>query len=92
MKNGRTQGHGEIQIGWRGPRSRLLRSLAGKVHGEMAQLWPSVRRNPRTRLAITPEGRERFAITFHDHVASAYQGRPEGLGGQTVKVLRPESR
>ena len=48
--------------------------------------------SPRTRLTITPEERERFAVTFHDHVASACQGRPEGHGGQIAKVLRPENR
>jgi len=34
------------------------------------------------------EEREPFAITFHAHVASAYQGRADGHGCQTGKVPR----
>lgn len=39
-----------------------------------------------------PEERERFAITFYDHVASAHQGRPEGYGARPLRSTQPESR
>jgi hypothetical protein len=39
-----------------------------------------------------PEERERFAITFHDHVASARQGRPESYGARPLRSTQPENR
>lgn len=38
------------------------------------------------------EERERFAITFYGHVASALQGRPEGYGARPLRSTQPESR